>query len=186
MGRFILSAVPIWLLIVLQTWWIEKGEIKTGTIHPTRDFGLPTHPLSSVRGATPDLNALTFQAILDNSTEPPPHLSSPASPESPSLESIRDYVLLNAAALLHVSGRAKDWKEGVAIARQSIESGGARAAFNGFRDASKRAMGEDVAFTDVEDDGGRSARKGFVEPWLHPKKDGDAATAEDAEKETKN
>jgi hypothetical protein len=68
-----------------QTWWIEKGEIKTGSIHPTRDFGLPTHPLSSVRGSTPDLNALTFTSILENASQPPAHLSSPASTDSPSL-----------------------------------------------------------------------------------------------------
>lgn len=58
------------------------------------------------------------------------------------------------------------------IARESIESGGAQAAFEGFRDASKRAMGEDVDFLDVEDDGGKAARNGFVKSWLQMKKDG--------------
>jgi anthranilate phosphoribosyltransferase len=153
-----------------QTWWLENGEIIRGTIHPTKDFGLPTHPLSSVRGATPDLNALTFKVILSGSSEAPPHLSAPASPDSPSLDSIRDYVLLNAAALLHVSGRAKDWKEGVSIARESIESGGARTAFEGFRDASKKAMGEKVDVVVVEDDGGVAAKNGFVKSWLRAKR----------------
>lgn len=119
-----------------------------------------------MRGATPELNALTFNSILEN-VAPPPHLSSPAGPDSPSLPAIVDYVLLNAAALLHVSGRAADWKEGVAIARESIESGGARAAFEGFRDASKRAMGEDnLGPLLVEDDGGVAAKNGFVKSWL--------------------
>lgn len=165
-----------------QTWWIEGGEIKTGSIHPTRDFGLPTHPLSSVRGSTPDLNALTFTAILEGATEPPSHLSAPASAESPSLTSITDYVLLNSAALLHVSGRAKDWKDGVRIARESIESGGAKAAFEGFRDASKRAMGEDVDFKGVEDDGGVAARNGDVKSWLQMKKDGTLTPTKKEEK----
>ncbi|WVW80808.1 anthranilate phosphoribosyltransferase [Kwoniella bestiolae CBS 10118] len=147
------------------TWWLENGEITKGSIHPTEDFGLPLHSLSSVRGSTPDLNALTFQSIMSNSPAPP-HLSSPASPDSPSLDTIRDYVLLNAAALLHVSGKAKSWKEGVDIARETIESGGALAAFEGFRDASKKAMGEHVDEMAVEDDGGIAAKNGFVNAWL--------------------
>jgi anthranilate phosphoribosyltransferase len=148
---------------------LEDGKITTGSIHPTKDFGLPTHPLSSVKGATPELNALTFKAIL-SSASAPSHLSSPISPESPSFESITDYVLLQSAALLRVSGRASSYKEGVTIARQAIESGGAMAAFEGFRDTSKRAMGEDVAVTAVEDDGGVAAKNGDVKSWLHQNK----------------
>ncbi|WVQ95670.1 anthranilate phosphoribosyltransferase [Kwoniella sp. CBS 9459] len=151
------------------TWWLENGEIKKGTIHPTEDFGLATHPLSSVRGATPDLNALTFEAIMSNSA-PPSHLSAPASPDSPSMQAILDYVLLNAAALLHVSGKATSWKDGVRIAREAIESGGALAAFEGFRDASKKAMGEHVDVMAVEDDGGVAAKNGFVKSWLAQKR----------------
>ncbi|WVQ63349.1 anthranilate phosphoribosyltransferase [Kwoniella botswanensis] len=147
------------------TWWLENGQITKGSIHPTEDFGLPLHSLSSVRGSTPDLNALTFQSIMSNSPAPP-HLSSPASADSPSLDTIRDYVLLNAAALLHVSGKARSWKEGVDIAREAIESGGALAAFEGFRDASKKAMGEHVNEMAVEDDGGIAAKNGFVKAWL--------------------
>lgn len=125
-----------------------------------------------MRGSTPDLNALTFNAVISGTTTPPAHLSSPASPDSPSLDAIRDYVLINAAALLHVSGRAKDWKHGVAIARESIESGGARTAFEGFRDASKLAMGEQVDMMIVEDDGGVAAKNGFVKSWLRARRNG--------------
>ena len=179
-----------------QTWWLENGQITTSSIHPTRDFGLPTHPLATVRGSTPDLNALTFLSLLNpsntpapahSSSNPPPHLN--ISPDSPSLDAIRDYVLLNGAALLHVAGRAKSYKEGVEIARDSLESGGALAAFEGFRDASQRAMGE-TATTDLregdakakmsmEDDGGSAARNGFVQSWLKAKRDRTmASTAE--------
>ncbi|KAL7422838.1 anthranilate phosphoribosyltransferase [Cryptotrichosporon argae] len=160
------------------TWWLENGEITTGSIHPTKDFGLPTHPLSAVRGATPDLNALTFNAILSGSAAPA-HLSAPAGSDSPSLQAITDYVLLNAAALLHVSGRAKDWKDGVRLARESIESGGARAAFEGFRDATMVAMGEakDGETGVIEDDGGSAARNGFVKAWLQSKRESAPGTA---------
>nr|ODN96159.1 anthranilate phosphoribosyltransferase [Cryptococcus depauperatus CBS 7855] len=147
------------------TWWLENGQITTGSIHPTQDFGLSTHPLSSVRGATPDLNALTFTSIL-KSTSPPAHLAYPVSPDSPSYPSILDYVLLNSAALLYVSGRASSYKEGVTLARESLQSGGAWAAFEGFRDASRKAMGEYVDVTVVEDDGGVAAKNGAVKAWL--------------------
>ncbi|RXK42002.1 anthranilate phosphoribosyltransferase [Tremella mesenterica] len=147
------------------TWWLENNQITTSTIHPTTSFGLPLHPLSAVRGSTPTLNASTFISLL-TSSPPPPHLSSPPGPDSPSLEAIRDYVLLNAAALLHISGRAKDWKEGVQMARESIENGSAMRAFEGFRDYSKLAMGERVGYKAVEDDGGVAAKDGEVQSWL--------------------
>ncbi|WWD20755.1 anthranilate phosphoribosyltransferase [Kwoniella shandongensis] len=154
------------------TWWLENGEITKGEIHPTRDFGLPSHPLSTVRGSTPDLNALTFNSILSpHTTQPPSHLSSPVGPDSPSFAAINDYVLLNAAALLHVSGKAASYKEGVAIARESIESGGAKLAFEGFRDASKKAMGEHIDQIIVEDDGGVAAKNGTVKAWLKARRD---------------
>jgi anthranilate phosphoribosyltransferase len=38
----------------------------------------------------------------------------------------RDIVLLNAGAALMVSGRAKDVKEGVALAAQALDGGAAR------------------------------------------------------------
>lgn len=84
-----------------------------------------------------------------------------------------DYVLINSAALLHVSGRAKDWKDGVRIAREALESGGARTAFDAFRDASQAAMGERVDVKTVEDDGGVAAKNGFVKAWLKAKRDGE-------------
>lgn len=83
------------------------------------------------------------------------------------MESITDYVLINSAALLHVSGRAKDWKQGVEMARESIQSGGAKAAFEAFRDTSKAAMGEKVDTAEMEeDDGGVAAKNGAVKAWL--------------------
>jgi anthranilate phosphoribosyltransferase len=156
------------LLCVRQAWELNGDEISTYTLHPTTDFGLPTHPLSSVRGATPDLNALTFKSLLTPSSQsiPPAHLSSPASVDSPSIMAIYDYVLLQSAALLRVSGRAKDYKEGVAIARETIESGAALRAFDGFKKASQEAMEVGDAVSALEDDGGVAAKGGEVMAWL--------------------
>ena len=63
----------------------------------------------SARRAIRKRNAATLRALLDGKEGP-----------------IRDIVLLNAAAALIVSGKAKDLKAGVAIGVQSIASGAAR------------------------------------------------------------
>lgn len=52
------------------------------------------------------------------------------------------------------------------LARESLASGGAKAAYEGFRDTSKQAMGENVDIRIVEDDGGVAAKNGFVKAWL--------------------
>lgn len=46
---------------------------------------------------------------------------------------ILDFVLLNAAALLVVSGIASDFKDGVSRARESIRSGKAKSVLESFR-----------------------------------------------------
>lgn len=46
---------------------------------------------------------------------------------------ILDFVLLNAAALLVVSGIASDFKDGVGRARESIRSGNAKNVLEAFR-----------------------------------------------------
>ena len=78
------------------------------------------------------------------------------------------------------------YKEGVEVARDSLESGGALAAFEGFRDCSRRAMGEDVLGEGVregrEDDGGVAAKNGEVKSWLKAKRaGGDEKRKEDKE-----
>jgi anthranilate phosphoribosyltransferase len=153
-----------------QTWELIDGEITTGSIHPTRDFGLATHPISSVRGSTPELNALTFKSILDPASPTPPHLSAPATPDSPSIDSITDYVLLQSAALLKVAGRVDNYKDGVAMARQSMSSGGALKAWAGFARISQEVTASAAGGAGrVEEDGGEAAKGGLVPAWLHAK-----------------
>lgn len=169
-----------------HAWELIDGEIKTFDLQPTRDFGLPTHALSSVRGSTPELNARTFHALLTPSAEPvpPPHLASPAGPDSPSLEAIYDYVLLQSAALLRVAGRAETWKDGVQLARETIERGDALRAFEGFRKASGEAMEVGEGAVAPEDDGGVAAKGGEVMAWLKRQKRRQAGSGSgsDAEK----
>ena len=88
---------------------LEAGTIGEFTIHP-EDAGLPLHPFEAIMGGTPAQNAAAFRALLDGAQG-----------------AYRDAVLLNAAAALIVADRAKTLKDGVEIARISIDSGAAKA-----------------------------------------------------------
>jgi hypothetical protein len=44
-------------------------------------------------------------------------------------------------------------------------------------------MGEDVDFLEVEEDGGKAARNGFVKSWLQMKKDGTLTPTKDEQGE---
>ena len=81
-----------------------------------------SHPLSSVVGGDPEYNASTCTKLLNNELQ----IGHP----------ILDYVLMNASALLVISGKAVDWKSGVNIAQQSIVSGSAKAVLEKFKQAS--------------------------------------------------
>ena len=100
-------------------WDISDGTIKEFTITPA-DFGLPEHSILAMKGGNGAKNAEIMDQLLDNK------LSGP----------ILDFVLLNAAALLYVSGMGKSFIESVAIARESISSGKAREQFTYFLKAS--------------------------------------------------
>lgn len=130
-----------------------------------------------MRGSTPELNALTFKSILDPALAAPPHLSAPATADSPSIDSITDYVLLQSAALLKISGRVESYKDGVNMARQSLASGGALRAWTSFASNSQRAT---QGAARPEEDGGEAAKGGSVAAWLHAK--GDMKEQKDAEK----
>ncbi|KAI7886122.1 anthranilate phosphoribosyltransferase [Lichtheimia hyalospora FSU 10163] len=97
----------------------DGGDVVTGVLHPTRDFGLETHPLSQVKGGDGSHNATILQSLLND--------------ELPENDPILDFVLLNASALLVVSGIASDFKDGVAKARESIKGGGAKRVLEAFR-----------------------------------------------------
>ncbi|GAA5860702.1 hypothetical protein JCM3774_006258 [Rhodotorula dairenensis] len=102
-------------------WDLKDGVITERTIDPSV-FGLNPTPLSTVAGGTPLENSLTLLNLLDNklSTSDP----------------IENFVVLNAAALLLVAGKARDEKHGVELARESIRNGSAKDAIESFRKAS--------------------------------------------------
>jgi anthranilate phosphoribosyltransferase len=86
---------------------VREGMVQTFTVRP-EDFGMPRASIADLRGGDRDQNAQIIRALLDG--EPGPR---------------RDIVLMNAAAALVAGGRARDLKEGVALAAQSIDSGAA-------------------------------------------------------------
>ena len=99
------------------------------TISPL-DFGLPLNPSTSVAGGTPLDNATTLELLLDDQIP------------DPDRDPVENFVVLNSAALLLVSGVAKDPRDGVRIARESIRGGGAKRALGLFREASQAAVRE--------------------------------------------
>ncbi|GAA5806395.1 hypothetical protein HPULCUR_011929 [Helicostylum pulchrum] len=97
----------------------SSGDITMGSLHPTRDFGLNVHALSQVKGGDCFENAEILKRLLNG--------------ELPRDDAILDFVLLNASALLVVSGIATDFKDGVEKARESIRSGKAKRVLESFR-----------------------------------------------------
>jgi anthranilate phosphoribosyltransferase len=100
---------------------LNDGSVRERTLCPA-DFGLPAHPLDDVKGASPAENAAMFKALLASGDDIPSHLTP-----------ILDFVLMNAAALLVVAGRADGLKEGVRLAREAITSGKAWHALEVFQ-----------------------------------------------------
>ena len=88
---------------------LANDRIDAFEIHP-EDAGLDERPFDEIIGGTPAHNAAALTALLDGAAS-----------------AYRDAVLLNAAAALVVAGDGDDLKEGVARAKESIDSGAAKA-----------------------------------------------------------
>jgi len=100
---------------------LEAGELRLATIDPT-ELGLRRHPLEAVKGGDAEANARITRAVLSGRERGPK----------------RDIVLLNAAAALAVDGKARDLKEGLQIAAETLDSGRALAALEKIVEVSNR------------------------------------------------
>ncbi len=94
---------------------VEDGAVRDFTVHP-EDAGLTPHPFEAILGGTPSENATAFRALLDGAPG-----------------AYRDAVLLNAAAALVVADKAGTLRDGVALARESIDSGAAKSKVDALR-----------------------------------------------------
>ena len=99
---------------------IKDGWYKTYVIAP-EDFGFERCKKEDLKGGTPAENA---QITLDILNGVKGHK--------------RNAVLLNAGAALYIGGKAKDMKEGVALAAELIDSGKALATLQKFIELSNR------------------------------------------------
>ncbi|HEX5816873.1 MAG TPA: anthranilate phosphoribosyltransferase [Methylomirabilota bacterium] len=87
---------------------VREGMVRSYTVRP-EDFGLGRAAIGELMGGDREENARIIRAILDGETGPR-----------------RDIVLMNAAAALVAGGKARDFKDGVGLAAQAIDSGAAR------------------------------------------------------------
>ncbi len=92
---------------------LEAGTISERELHPG-EAGLPVHPFEAILGGTPQENGAAFAALLAGAPG-----------------AYRDAVLLNSAAALVVADKAGSLAEGVEMARESIDSGAAKARIEG-------------------------------------------------------
>jgi len=84
---------------------VHEGVVRSSRVRP-EDFGLPRASIRDLQGGDRGENAQIIRLVLGG--EPGPR---------------RDIVLMNAAAALVAGGKARDLKEGVGVASQSIDSG---------------------------------------------------------------
>ncbi len=86
---------------------LRGGEVRTYQVKP-QDFGIESPSLSQLSGGTPEENAARLTALLAGEKG-----------------ALRDIVLLNAAAAMVVGKKADTLAEGLAVARESVDSGAA-------------------------------------------------------------
>jgi len=102
---------------------VHEGAVRTYVVRP-EDFGMARASIKDLAGGDREQNAEIIRAVLGG--EPGPR---------------RDIVLMNAAAALVAGARARDLKDGVAVAAQSIDSGAARGKLDALVTLSRRLAG---------------------------------------------
>jgi len=103
---------------------LENGQISVGEIAP-EEAGLRRATLNDLKGGSAADNAAALVRLFNGEKG-----------------AYRDIVLLNAAAALMVSDRAKDVKEGVVLAAQSLDSGAAGAKLDALIVASNQTASD--------------------------------------------
>jgi anthranilate phosphoribosyltransferase len=88
---------------------LENGQVRTFEINPA-DIGIKAASPDDLRGGDASQNAKALLDVLGGARTP-----------------FRDIAVLNAAAAIVVSGKAKDLKDGVEQAAKAIDSGAAKA-----------------------------------------------------------
>lgn len=98
---------------------LRDGEVKTRELRPEQ-FGLDRAEPEDLEGGDPAHSAEMLLAAISGEQGPP-----------------RDIVLFNAGAAIYVGGKAETIGEGIGLAREAIDSGGARAKLDALIDMSR-------------------------------------------------
>lgn len=101
-----------------HVWEIRDGKLKEWTIQPS-DFGMQLATADQLAGGSPEDNARIIVDVLSGRGNPGAEAA----------------VVLNAAAALYVSGKAKDIKTGVAQSQTALKSGAGITALGKLRAA---------------------------------------------------
>jgi anthranilate phosphoribosyltransferase len=99
---------------------LKDGAVTEYELEP-EEIGLHRSRADDLKGGTPPENAQLLRQVLEGERGPR-----------------RDVVVLNAAAAILAAGRAADWKEGTAIAIESVDSGRAKQVLNRLVEASRK------------------------------------------------
>jgi anthranilate phosphoribosyltransferase len=100
---------------------LKDGAVTEYELEP-EEIGLHRSRADDLKGGTPPENAQLLRQVLEGERGPR-----------------RDVVVLNAAAAILAAGRAADWKEGTAIAIESVDSGRAKHVLNRLVETSRLA-----------------------------------------------
>ncbi|MCH8089794.1 MAG: anthranilate phosphoribosyltransferase [Chloroflexi bacterium] len=101
-------------------WELRNGAIKDYWVSP-EELGLEPAPLEALKGGSVEENTAIMVEILNGAPGPR-----------------REVVLANAAGGIVVGGKARDLREGVELARESIDEGRALDKLNGLAEVSQR------------------------------------------------
>ena len=107
-----------------HAWMVGDGAVAEREISPA-DFGLGEYSLADVVGGEAQQNAGDILAILDGAEGPK-----------------TDFVLMNAAAALYVSGKTGEFAAGVELGREAIASGRAREVLDHYVALTQEVGGE--------------------------------------------
>ena len=92
-----------------RVWEVKESEVRSYRVSP-EELGLPRISTQDIVGGGPEENAATLRRLFQGEEGP-----------------AREVVLLNGAAVLMVGGKARDLRDGIALARDVIDSGAALA-----------------------------------------------------------
>jgi anthranilate phosphoribosyltransferase len=87
---------------------VVDGEVRERTLDPEAELGLPRCDVDELRGGTPAENAAAVREVFAGADG-----------------GRRSAILLNAAGAIAAAGHAEDLREGLALARETVDSGAA-------------------------------------------------------------